>query len=190
MFDIDGRSLNFHEGYYYNFSLLGRFELLDKENFKKKKLPSSLLKETSLLCEKIGSHAIWMGVWILASSSIKKFSSLFFLLSVLHLFILGVHMTTLMIYGSLKALIFPPIWEKISKKIMKSKDVSILANYGLNQHPGFLTNLAIAYDKKGEVEQAILWLNCALELCPSHLYIKQLLEEIKSRSNNKLLLDS
>lgn len=85
-----------------------------------------------------------------------------------HLFVVGCRFTSLVIHGGFLAILFPPLWIRITRKFQKSEGIQLLKRYHLEKHPGLLANLALIQMNRSEVQQARETLKLALDILPDH----------------------
>lgn len=79
----------------------------------------------------------------------------------IHLFFLGCYLTNFLIYGKIRPLFFPLLWEKMTTE-------ELLAKHRLQEHPGHLSNLAQNYFSQGKKDEAWDALKKAIDICPNH----------------------
>ncbi len=125
----------------------------------------------------VKSHGIWLVFWGLIISLVTLFAdsplTLFALmiLCFIHVTLIGYYFTGLLLSHSIRPLLFPPLWHKITRLIQTGKiedAKKILQFHKLTDHPGFIYNFALAAFKSEQYELAWNYLNRALELCPNH----------------------
>jgi len=168
-FDSDGR-------YAYGFTSSGLFTLLNKDG-------ESLYDEVVPLCEKLGSHLIWVFLWIVvivasnllfSDSVVTIVNRVFMSLIFVHLFLFGCRLTTLLIKGGFKPIFFPPLWMRITRELQKGKGAEVLKKHSLEEHPGLLVNLALVQFSREQTHEGRQTLRHALSVCPDHPAILQI----------------
>lgn len=125
-----------------------------------------------LLLKKQLAHLLWITLWV----TLLCFFSLPLLFIPLILFN-GFCFTTRLIHflseEGTKVLFFPPLWEKLSRRMKKGEGYELLLQYHLTEHPGLLYNLARTELEREEKEKARQALQKALYLEPKHpLFLK------------------
>ncbi|NGX61531.1 MAG: hypothetical protein K940chlam9_01018 [Chlamydiae bacterium] len=161
--------------YTFNFTPSGLFTLVDKQG-------EPLYTKALPLFEKSGSQLIWIFFWLTLILFAQTFIPLFPRIQLIfmgmvfvHLFILGLRLTSLLLYGALKPFLFPPQWVRITRKLQKGAGIALLQKHQLERHPGLLVNLALAHQSRGETTQAKVHLQQAHNLCPTHPFLNHLL---------------
>ena len=141
--------------YLFDFTPSGLFTLVNKEG--------DALYDLSLpYFEKSFSHLVWIFFWsalILFSYLFKHnwhywTDRLFMALLIVHLFFLGCRLTTLLLMGGLRPILFPPLWIKLTRRLQKGAGIELLKKHQLHTHPGLLTNLALIHYSRGELHKA------------------------------------
>jgi len=153
------------------------------------------------LLDRCVGQLIWSGIWLLLMAvawlplawgwwsipdslpwmmtGVKGVTLLFAVLFLVSLAMSGYYWSGLMMRSLLKPYLFPSIWEDIAAKAHSgfTDEVERLLNEeGVEDHPGLLTNLGLAYLQEGQRDKAKKILSRAHELCPSHPAIKALLD--------------
>lgn len=165
-FDSDGR-------YTYGFTSSGLFTLIDSNG-------DSLYQQVIPLWEKLGSHLVWIFFWVMLIVATNLFfvssvaNRLFMTLIFLHLFLFSCRLTTLLLKGGVKPVLFPPFWIRITRQLQKGKNLDHLKAHDLDQHPGLLVNLALVELSQGNSQEGHHLLRRALSFCPDHPAILQL----------------
>lgn len=168
-FSTDGR-------YEYGFTDRGVFTLLTKKG-------ESLYAYAIPLCEKLGSHLLWVFFWLVLILVSNLFFSdrvvfmsgrVFMSLIFVHLFIFGCRLTTLLIKGGFRPVFFPPLWIRLTRQFQKGSGIELLKKHQLDTHPGLLVNLALTQLNREEPEKGHQTLVQALHHCPDHPEIQQI----------------
>jgi hypothetical protein len=152
----------------FHFTPSGLFTLVDKEG-------EPLYEKALPFFEKVVSHLLWILLWlalIWASHAVCSVKWLYFtdriltLLLFFHLFLLGCRLTTLLLKGGLRAILFPPLWVKLTRQLQKGAGLELLQKYDLHNHPGLLANLSLAQYRRGQYRDAHQTLTQALAHAP------------------------
>ena len=168
-FDHDGR-------YAYGFTSSGFFTLINRDG-------EPLYDATIPLCEKLGSHLIWIFLWIvliIASNLLLPDQYVFIIDCVLmsliffHLFLFGCRLTTLLLKGGFRPVFFPPLWMRLTRQLQKGEGLECLKEHKLEEHPGLLVNLALIQFTRDQKQEGQQTLRRALSLCPDHPAIQQI----------------
>lgn len=167
-FESDGR-------YAYGFTPTGFFTLISREG-------ESLYEETIPLCEKLGSHLIWIFLWASVAAFFNLFSfPIFFVLSrfvmamiFLHIFLFGCRLTTLLMKGGFRPIFFPPLWIRVTRQLQKGGNFTLLKRYHLDRHPGLLVNLALIEFSRRNDNEGRQALQRALAISPEHPVLQEL----------------
>ncbi len=171
------------DGYYtYGFTSSGLFTLINKGG-------ESLYDKAIPLLEKLGSHFLWIFLWIvvlvasnLIFSDPKLINRLFMSLIFFHLFLVGCRVTSLMLNGKLKPLFFPPLWIRLTRELQKGGGIEILKKHTLDTHPGLLVNLALTQFTQGHAQEGQATLKHALSFCPDHPDILQICAQLLTKT--------
>lgn len=162
-FDCDGR-------YTYGFTSSGLFTLMNKDG-------EPLYEEAIPLCEKLGSHLLWIFLWIVgivsanllfSDSIVLVVDRVFMTLIFFHLFLFGCRLTSLLLKGGFRPIFFPPLWMSLTRELQKGKGIEILKKHNLSDHPGLLVNLALVQFSREQINEGRQTLHRALSLCPDH----------------------
>jgi hypothetical protein len=154
------------DGYTFNFTSSGLFTLVDKEG-------APLYEQTLPLFEKLISHLVWIFFWVVLILTTHIFvppswlavtDRLFMGLIFFHLFFFGCRLTSLLLKGGLKPILFPPLWIRLTRKLQKGHSIELLRKYHLEDHPGLLANLALAQFAREQHIEARQTLQRALTL--------------------------
>lgn len=168
-FDCDGR-------YTYGFTSTGLFTLINKNG-------EPLYEETIPICEKLGSHLLWIFLWIViivasnlffSDTVVRVVDRLFMTLIFFNLFLFGCRLTTLLLKGGFKPIFFPPLWMRLTRQLQKGKGIELLKNHKLDTHPGLLVNLALVQFSRDQFTEGRHTLRQALALYPDHPDILQI----------------
>ena len=171
------------DNYTFDFTASGFFTLVDSngEPFYEQALP---------LFERVVSHLMWIFFWLALILTTQFFawstyaSPLLMGLIFVHLFFAGCRLTTLLITGGLKPILFPPLWIRLTRKLQKGGGIELLEKYNLHNNPGLLTNLSLIYLTRGERQEALNTLHNALSKAPDNPYLKKALFFIDSYPAN------
>lgn len=131
--------------------------------------------------EKALSHVLWIFFWLsILVVTHQNFSFLWLeqaLMSLvfIHLFLFGCRLTTLLVNGGIKPLLFPPLWIKLTRKMQKGQGLELLKKHHLDDHPGLLVNLALIQFHQRQTQLAEHTFQQALSLLPDHPLLLQLL---------------
>jgi hypothetical protein len=170
--------------YRFDFTSSGLFTLVDKEG-------EPLYERALPFFEKAMSHLVWIFFWmslILAShfflplSWLKTTDRLLMALIFFHLFFFGCRLTTLLLFGGLMPILFPPLWIRLTRKLQKGAGFELLTKHALHTHPGLLTNLALVQYTHGESQAACQTLRRALSYAPDHPLLLELIKVCAERS--------
>jgi hypothetical protein len=164
------RSL-FDGKYRFDFSSNGFFLLVNPEG-------EPLYDQALPYFEKLISHLVWIFFWLMLVITSHFLPPLPFLdytfmgLIFLHLFFFGSRLTTLLLLGGLKPILFPPLWVRITRKLQKGAGLELLKKHHLHTHPGLLTNLALFSNNPTH-------LLTALTYAPDHPHLLTLLHALE-----------
>lgn len=154
--------------YQFGFTPSGFFTLINKEG-------EPLYEQALPFFEKAVSHLVWGFFWValilisnffLSKNTLYWTDRFFMTMIILHLFLFGCRLTTLLLLGGLKPILFPPLWIKITRKLQKGGDLQLLTKYQLQNHPGLLINLALVQYTRKENKEAEQNLKKAFTLAP------------------------
>jgi len=168
-FEFDGR-------YHYNFLPSGFFTLLNHKG-------EPYYEVARILVERLVSHLVWIFCWVVLILTIHffnfekliYFSDRFFTaLIIANLFLFGCRLTTLLLRGGIRPVLFPPLWIRLTRRMQKGGGLEVLKRHDLQEHPGLLANLAIAELSRKDCKSAKLTLREALKFCPYHAALLEL----------------
>lgn len=186
---VDGdRNLCAQRGYLYNFCGDGWFDFLGCDGDEPRSLPAMVGGKGFLpfrrVCKrfvrKIGSHFLWMllwvGLWWPAKFLPQPYNYFAGYLLLFLLFIgcvcISSYVLTLFFKGWLRPLLLSPKWGRLVSKMRRRLSVS-LQSCALEEHPGFLSNLALLTGQSSHLERAV-------ELCPTHPALLELMARSSS----------
>lgn len=184
MFALDDFQFE-HRGHRFSFTSSGLFTLIDEkgESFYERRQP---------LFDKLLSHLLWVCSWLSLIAILNYFCKNIFLLKMVnsflmalifvHLFIFGCRLTQLLLMGGIKELLFPPLWERVGRKLEKKGSLQLLQAYKLDTHMGHLTNLVRIQIKKGAISDAKATLEKALSHFPEHPLLLRLHECLMNKA--------
>ncbi|MCH9625806.1 MAG: hypothetical protein S4CHLAM123_09860 [Chlamydiales bacterium] len=144
------------------------------------------------LFEKVLSHLIWVFFWlvlILVSHLFLPQSWMHFADKILmsfvfvHCFIGGCRLTTLLLHGGLAPILFPPLWVRLTRRLLKGEGMELLSKHNLERHPGLLSNLALMHYHRNESTQAMDVIKKALMYAPDHPILQELQEILMTRDS-------
>lgn len=164
----------------FNFTETGLFTLVDRDG-------EPVYPQILPIFDKLISHCLWILLWggyillhhylfpTLLREGVDKF-----LMSVIfvHLFFLGCRLTTLLLKGGLKAIFFPHLWMRITRRLCKNPSLELLRKYHLETHPGLLANLALAHISREEFSAARSALELAMKQAPENPIFPELLKRL------------
>ena len=156
--------------YSYGFTSSGLFTLITKDG-------EPLYAQTIPLAEKLASHLLWTLFWV----ALSLLTPLFMPLIIVHLFIFGCRLTTLLIKGGVRPLLFPPLWIRLTRALQKEPSLAPLKKHNLQNHPGLLSNLALIHYTQNRPQQGRETLQKALSLS-DHPDLLQISENLIERT--------
>lgn len=176
-----------HDGHYeYGFTPSGLFTILNKKG-------ESYYNVVLPLFEKLGSHLIWIFLWIVAilvsnllfSPHVLRLPNLLMMsLIFVHLMIFGSRLTHLLLQGGCLAVLFPPLWIRITRQFQKGKGTELLEKHKLRDHPGLLVNLGLIQIDSGRLAEGKQRLEEALVSAPGHPIIEQIYTTLSTKDKS------
>lgn len=185
-----GRSFHFHNGYYFDFTYTGRFDVIAKQAapraFHKNYQASESFQERMCpLWFKVRNYSLWSALLLFLMGGAWGFMQLEYLsgsfwnalvfsamlFSFVTLSFTGYYWSALMLEGAWKPYICPTRWELLNRLMELGDEEAVqsqLSELGLEEHPGFLLNQAQMYFSLGKQEKANECLKKARELSPQH----------------------
>ncbi len=194
------------DAYHFNYSDSGFFEMTAADwGSISNHLGASFYSFSSIvrpIKDKILSYTVWFSfcLALIAASwypyqwgffSLSKTSFSFFTswilclmgLAFLSLSAVFYQLTGLLMHRQILPLLKPPAWQSLLEEMKRSKDLESieksLEEKGLGDHPGFLLNLALAYERRGD-HRALFFLKKAQKICPAHPLFYSFLEILDS----------
>lgn len=165
--------------FYFNES--GFFGLVNKRG-------EPLYEQALPFFQKACSHLVWIFFWIALILTCQMLfptqrltDRLFMILIFFHLFLFGCRLTSLLLTGGLRPILFPPLWVKLTRKLQKGEGIALLQKYHLENHPGLLSNLAITQYARGEYADAQKSITLALSYANNHPILLTLSEAINKK---------
>ena len=152
----------------------------------------SLRAKLKPIFNKIVAHTLWNAFWLilfilshllLSFVDISMYRFLYRLSFVclgfifIHTAVIGYYLSGLIMSKSLRLFFKPNLWQKINQEIHKNHleiAEKLISKSSLENHPGFLINLAQAYLRSNDKEMAANCINKAHRLCPKHPFIDNL----------------
>lgn len=163
--------------YTFDFAPSGFFTLMNKKG-------EPLYENSHPFFDKVVGHALWIAIWLtLTLFTHPLCDRLFMTFIFIHLFLLGCRLTTLLLNGGFRPLLFPPLWVKLTRSLQKGHGLELLQKFNLHQHPGLLANLALIRYSRGDYQAAQTLANQALILAPDHPHLTQLSLFVKMPHN-------
>lgn len=191
-----GHSLHAKDGYHFDFTSGGYFDLIAGVNEVRVfsgsyRPPESFRDRMRPLWSKLWNYTLWVcvvlafmgGVWLGSTthyleSSLWNGVIFFSMLALFVLFsLLGYYWSALMLASAWKPLLLPSRWELLNRLIRLGAHAEVereLCDLGLESHPGFLFNWARAYFEQGNMEKGREYLERASSLCPEHPMLLEL----------------
>lgn len=181
-----GRNLCIEGGYLFNFCKDGWFDFLGCDGDQPRSLPAMVQGEGFLsfrslsrpYLAKIGSHGLWMSLWGLLWWPAARLPQPYnYFAGYLLLFLLfascvfaGSYLLTLFFKGWLRPVVMLPRWARLILRMRRFRSAELR---GLEEHPGFLSNMALR-------SRDLSYLERAISLCPTHPALLELMASLSA----------
>lgn len=196
LLDEEGRSRSHSSGYRYEFCGAGDFALVGREGMPWSygnvyRPAEGFLNQMTPIFERLLSQVLWMlialgtlglitaGVhwgWI-GGRGWTTASYACIALAFFSMLMAGYYWSGLMLAKAVSITLRPPLWERLRRYLLSgrfSQAEELWEKMREKDHPGLLTNWAIAHYLHGDREKGDAFMEQALQACPNHPMIREL----------------